>query len=487
MPDPKLHAAYDSLKRTVRLKRYEALADEIAAAIGAGTLREGDRLPSVRATAASHNVNASTVFQAYYLLEARGRVRARPRSGYFVVGEATPHPLETASEPDGKSIEVDVSERVFAILEATTKREVVPFGSAFPSPQLFPLKRLAKTLAATVQKLDPRVSVEYLIQGNAQLRRQIARRYLADGVPMQADDLVVTNGAMEALNLCLAATTQPGDAVAIESPTFYAALQALERHHLRAIEVPTHPQEGIDLDALADVLKRRRPKACWLMTNFQNPLGSTMSEAKKRDLVALLARHRTPLIEDDVYGELYFGAQRPKPAKAFDKEGWVLHCSSFSKCLAPGYRIGWAAPGRYVRDIARLKLSTSLTASVPAEAALAAFLERGGYDRHLRGLRRALAQQQEAMIASIARHFPAATCITRPSGGYFLWAQLPPGADALDLHRRALARDISIAPGPIFSSRGEFGNFLRLNYGLPWDERAEAAMAVVGKLIGRVA
>lgn len=467
------------------MNRYEALADEIAAAIRDGTLRAGDRLPSVRAAAAGHGVNASTVFQAYYLLEARGLVRARARSGYFVAATRTPapQPLVAASNPDGKSVDVDVSARVFAILEATTKREVVPFGSAFPSPQLFPLQRLAKTLAVTVQKLDPRVSVEYLIQGNAQLRRQIARRYVADGIALQADDLVVTNGAMEALNLCLTAVTRPGDAVVIESPTFYAALQALERQRLRAIEVPTHPGEGIDLDALADVLKRRRPAACWLMTNFQNPLGSTMPEAKKRDLVALLARHRTPLIEDDVYGELYFDARRPKPAKAFDDEGWVLHCSSFSKCLAPGYRIGWAAPGRFVRDVARLKLSTSLTASVPAEAALAAFLERSGYDRHLRQLREALARQQQAMIAAIARHFPATTRITHPRGGYFLWAELAQGIDAIELHRRALARNISIAPGPIFSSRGEFANFVRLNHGAPWDERAEEAMATLGKLM----
>lgn len=464
------------------MKRYESLAEEIAEAIHSGTLRAGDRLPSVRATAASHSVNASTVFQAYYLLEAQGLVRARARSGYFVVGSAAaPHAFETPSTPKSESVEVDVSERVFAILEATTKREVVPFGSAFPSPRLFPLPRLAKTLAATVQKLDPRATVEYLIQGNAQLRRQIARRYVTDGIPMQADDLVVTNGAMEALNLCLTATTKPGDAVVIESPTFYAALQALERHRLRAIEVPTHPGEGIDLAALANVLQRHRPQACWLMTNFQNPLGSTMPEAKKRDLVALIARQRTPLIEDDVYGELYFGTQRPKPAKAFDTEGWVLHCSSFSKCLAPGYRVGWAAPGRFVRDVARLKLSTSLTASVPAEAALAAFLERGSYDRHLRRLRGALRQQQQAMIAAIARYFPAATRITRPQGGYFLWSELPTGIDAMDLHRRALAHDISIAPGPIFSSRADFGNFLRLNYGSPWDERAEAAMALLGK------
>jgi len=467
------------------MKRYAALADEIGAAIRTGTLRAGDRLPSVRVAAASHGVNPATVFQAYYLLEARGLVRARARSGYFVTdgGKPTPKALEAASSPHGGSVEVDVSARVFAILEATTKREVVPFGSAFPAPQLFPLQRLAKTLAASVQKLDPRVSVEYLIQGNAQLRRQIARRYVVDGIAMQADDLVVTNGAMEALNLCLTAVTRPGDAIVIESPTFYAALQALERHRLRAIEVPTHPGEGIDLDALADALKRQRPAACWLMTNFQNPLGSSMGEAKKRDLVALLARHRTPLIEDDVYGELYFDARRPKPAKAFDDEGWVLHCSSFSKCLAPGYRIGWAAPGRFVRDIARLKLSTSLTASVPAEAALAVFLERGGYDRHLRQLREALTRQQQAMIAAIARHFPATTRITHPRGGYFLWAELARGVDAIDLHRRALARNISIAPGPIFSSRGEFANFVRLNYGAPWDERAEEAMATLGKLI----
>lgn len=468
------------------MKRYERLADELASAIRAGTLRAGDRLPSVRAAAASHGVHASTVFQAYYLLEARGLARARPRSGYFVIDPAdAPRALQATSAPDSESVDVDVSERVFAILEATTKREVVPFGSAFPSPHLFPLQRLAKTLAATVQKIDPRASVEYLIQGNAQLRRQIARRYVADGIAMQADDLVVTNGAMEALNLCLAAVTQPGGAVVVESPTFYAALQALERLRLRAIEVPTHPEQGIDLDALADALKRRRPQACWLMTNFQNPLGSTMPEAKKRDLVALLARHRTPLIEDDVYGELYFGAQRPKPAKAFDREGWVLHCASFSKCLAPGYRVGWAAPGRFVHDVARLKLSTSLTASVPAEAALGAFLERGGYDRHLRRLRSAFAHQQQAMIAAIARHLPAATRITRPHGGYFLWAELAPGADAVDLHRRALVRNISVAPGPIFSSRGEFGRFLRLNYGSPWDERAEQAMATLARLMRR--
>lgn len=462
--------------------RYEALADEIAASIRAGTLRPGDRLPSVRQAAASWQVNASTVFQAYYRLEARGLVRAQARSGYYVAAAAVPAEPEDTSEPDTDSIAVDVGERVFAILKATMRRDVVPLGSAFPSPLLFPLARLAKTMAATVQKLDPRASVDHLHQGSAALRRQIALRYLVDGLQVDADDLVVTNGAMEALHLCLAAVTRPGDSVVVESPTFYAALQALEQRGLRAIEVATHPREGIELAALAEVLERQRPAACWLMTNFQNPLGSRMPETKKRELVALLARHRTPLIEDDVYGELYFGARRPAPAKAYDRDGLVMHCSSFSKCLAPGYRIGWVAPGRHLQTVARLKLSTTLTASTPAEAAIAAYLEQGGYDRHLRKLRQTLAGQQDAMLAAIARHFPPATRATRPDGGYFLWLELPPGVEAMELHRRAAAQAISVAPGPIFSSRARFEYALRLNYGHPWDERIEAAVATLGRL-----
>lgn len=467
-------------------KRYEALAEEIEASIRAGTLQPGDRLPSVRQTAASRGVHPSTVFQAYYRLEARGLVRAHARSGYYVAAATPPAELDRASEPDRDSIEVDVGERVFAILKATMRRDVVPFGSAFPSPLLFPLARLARTMAATVQKLDPRASVDHLQQGNADLRRQIALRYLADGMHVDADDLVVTNGAMEALHLSLAAVTRPGDAVVVESPTFYAALQALEQRGLRAIEVATHPREGIELGALAEALERQRPAACWLMTNFQNPLGGLMPEAKKRELVALLARHDTPLIEDDVYAELHFDPRRPLPAKAYDEHGLVLHCSSFSKCLAPGYRIGWVAPGRWRQAVARLKLSTTLTASTPAETALAAYLEHGGYDRHLRKLRQQLASQQQAMLAAIARHFPAATRATRPDGGYFLWLELPPSIDAMDLHRRALALSISVAPGAIFSSRAEFSHHLRLNYGHPWDARFEEAMAALGRLAATI-
>ena len=473
--------------KTSRMKLYETLAAELAQSIQDGVLRLGDRLPSVRQASSSREVSPSTVFQAYYLLEARGLIRARERSGYYVaVGAQTlPPEPQHSSQPNEDSATVDISELVFEVLESAKMRDVVPLGSAFPSPLLFPMARLAKVMASSVQQLDPWSSVDDLTPGNPQLRRQIALRYLADGLHVQPDEIVITNGALEALNLCLMAVTRPGDAVLVESPTFYAALQSLEGNGLRAIEVPTHPREGIDLTALARVLERHQPKACWLMTNFQNPLGSLMSDEKKRDLVELLARHDIPLIEDDVYGELYFGDKRPTPAKAFDTKGLVMHCSSFSKCLAPGYRVGWAVPGRYTRAVARHKLTTTLAASAPAQAALAAYLEKGGYDRHLRQLRHTLAVQQTQFMAAIARYFPAGTQATRPKGGYFLWVELPNNVDALSLHRQALALGISIAPGPIFSAHHGFTNCIRLNYGHTWDARTEAALATLGQLVAQ--
>ncbi|HEY0063188.1 MAG TPA: PLP-dependent aminotransferase family protein [Telluria sp.] len=468
------------------MKLYEAYAEEIAQSIRAGVMKLGDRLPSVRQASASRGVSPSTVFEAYYLLEARGLIRARERSGYFVAAGAKaqlPEPGGGEQASGAESGPVDVSALVFDILESAKARDVVPFGSAFPSPLLFPLQRLARSMASSVQAMDPWSSVDDISPGNASLRRQIALRYLADGMHVHTDDIVITNGALEGLNLCLHAVTRPGDAVIVESPAFYGALQALESHGLRAIEVPVHAREGMDLAALASALERHQPKACWLMTNFQNPVGSLMPDTKKQALVELLAEHGVPLIEDDVYGELYFGSRRPLPAKAWDKHGLVLHSSSFSKCLAPGYRVGWTVAGRFTRDVARLKMTRTLSASAPAQAALADYLAKGGYDKHLRQLRHALSAQQGAMLEAVVRHFPKGTRATRPDGGYFLWIELAPGVDALEVHRRALSLGISVAPGPMFSARRSFGNFIRLNYGHPWDARLEAAMATLGRLI----
>lgn len=369
------------------------------------------------------------------------------------------------------------------MLDATKRPDIAPLGSAFPSPNLFPLPRLAKSLASAARALDPWSTVVDLPPGNEALRRQIALHYLGLGIAQSPDEIVVTNGALEALNLCLTAVTRPGDVVAVESPGFYGALQAIERLDLRAVEIPVDPAQGLDLAALEDALQRHPIRACWFMTRFQNPTGALLPEARTRALVELLARHQVPLIEDDVYGELYFGSRAPLPARAFDRHGLVMHCSSFSKTLAPGYRIGWASAGRFAARVQRLKLMTTLAASIPAQAGLADYLEHGGYDRHLRRLRGALETQLDALGRAIARWLPREVRWVRPQGGYFAWIELPEDIDAMALHARALARGVGLAPGPVFSASHAFANCIRLNFGHPWTDELERAIRALGELL----
>ena len=450
------------------MKLYEQFAEELTALIQSGQLRAGERLPSVREARARRGVSASTVFMAYQLLERDGLVHARPQSGFYVSAQmspATAAPATTA--PRAEASEVAISELVFEVLRAARSDGIAPLGSAFPGPELFPLPQLAKATYAGLRGQDPQTIVDNLSPGNPRLREQIAMRYRLDGVQVQADEIVITNGALEGLNAALQVLTRPGDTVVIESPAFYAALQAIERLKLKALEVRTDPVTGIDLDALREALSRHRVSACWLMPSFQNPLGSLMPETHKRALVALLAEHAVPLIEDDVYAELYFDRQRPRPAKASDSAGGVLHCGSFSKSLAPGYRLGWIAAGRYSQQVQRLTLMTTMSAALPAQMAVLNYLETGAFDRHLRRLRTALRARMEAALATIEASFPPGTHVSRPRGGYFLWLTLPPGVDAMALHRVALRERIGIAPGQIFSPDHRFSHCIRINCGHP--------------------
>ena len=468
-----------------RPTRYQQLAEDMADAIRAGLLRPGDRLPSVRATCAQRGVSPSTVFQAYGHLESQGLVEARARAGFFVC--ATRQPLRAGpglATPRPGATPVAISELVFNLLGTTRDADVVPLGSAFPAAHLFPFDELARSGARAMRRLKASQITGALTAGDEGLRQALRRRYALQGVSLASNELIITNGAMEALNLCLQAVTRPGDVVVVESPTFYAALQALERLHLKAVEVATDPKEGVDLTALAELLARQKVAACWFMPSFQNPLGALMPTPRRQALVALLAQHGVPLIEDDVYGELHAGVRRPPPAKAYDQQGGVLHCSSFSKCLAPGYRVGWAAAGRYAPQVERLKMMTSLATAIPPQLAVADYLAQGGYDRHLRRLREALATQRHHALALVERHFPVGTRVTRPEGGYFLWLELPPTVDALALHQRASACAISTAPGVLFSADHRFTHHLRLNVGHPGDARFDGAIQTLGQLAG---
>lgn len=463
------------------MNRFETIANNLAEQIRAGQIPVGTKLPSLRQIIAQYGVSQSTGFRAYYLLEQWGLVRAEERSGYFVTPGAAINAV-SAEKPVEAPKKVDISDLVFSVLESTRHPDIVPLGSAFPSPKLFPSARLLKSLVAGTRSLTPWSTVEDL-PGSDQLRQQIRLRYVATGFAVAPEEIIVTSGALEALNLCLMAVTRPGDVVAVESPGFYAALQAIERLDLRAVEIPVDPVSGLDLDALRDALEQHPIRACWFMPNFQNPTGTSLTVEKKRKLVEMLREKQVPLIEDDVYQELHFSRERPLPAKAFDTEGLVMHCSSFSKTLAPGYRIGWATAGRYADKVRRLKLMTTLSACIPAQAGVADYLEHGGYDKHLRSLRSSLQVQLEQMETALHKWLPSSVRWTRPDGGYMLWLQLAQSVRAMELHALASERGISIAPGPMFSARHAFQNCVRLNFGHPWEARFENAIASLAEIL----
>jgi DNA-binding transcriptional MocR family regulator len=467
---------------------YLKVARMIEAQIRAGGLRVGDRIPSIRLLSRQQKVSVSTTLQAYFWLENRGYLEARNKSGFYVrvpLEDLAPEPKFITTDPAPS--EVGVGDILTKVMRAVGSPGMAPLGTALPGPTLLPYHKLNRITRALTHH-DPLHSSYYqLPAGSELLRRQIARRSLDFGCSFAAEDIVITCGAMEALNLCLRAVAGPGDVIAIESPTYYGVLLAIESLGMKALEIPTHPRTGMNLDVLESSLKKHRVKACIALTNCHNPLGYILSDEKKKALVELLARREIPLIEDDLYGDLAFDLQRPKVAKAYDRDGMVLLCSSFSKVLAPGFRVGWIEAGRFGKEVERLKFLTTIATATLPQLVVAKFLESGGYDRHLRFLRLAFSEQVQAVSKAIAKYFPSGTRLTRPAGGYLLWVELPKAVNALKLFRQALAENITITPGGIFSASGHFQNHIRISCGYPWSDEIDRALVTLGKLCEKLA
>jgi DNA-binding transcriptional MocR family regulator len=467
---------------------YERVANDLAGVIQGGTFRPGERIPSVREMSRQRQVSITTVMQAYQLLEDRGLIEVRPQSGYFVrpvAGAGLPEqPAGQRISPD--PAEVSVDRLVMKILRDVMDPKLVQFGTAIPDPDLLPTARLNRILAGLSRRNDLPLNICGIPQGCLELRTQVAQRSFTYGCQFTPDDLVITAGCMEAVSLALRVVCRPGDTVAVESPTYFNMLQALEAMDLRVLEIPTHPTTGVSLEALRFAIEHHPIRACLFMTNFSNPLGATIPEESKKELVELLAKHEIPLIEDDIHGELNFNGERPKAAKAFDKKGLVLLCSSFSKDLAPGYRIGWIAAGRYRDAIERMKMASTVGTAILPQYAISEFLENGGYDHHLRRIRRAYAQKMACMSQNVLQSFPEGTHISSPAGGFVLWVQLPETVDSLDLYRTSLKAGISLVPGYVFSAGKEYRNFIRLNAAY-WCDQNAWAVHRIGELAAELA
>jgi DNA-binding transcriptional MocR family regulator len=462
---------------------YLRIAEGVSRQVARGALRPGDRVPSLRRLSQQQRVSMSTALQAYLWLENRGYLEARPQSGFYVrtpFSTLIPEPQFDATKT--KPMAIGTSAILADIMECANNPANIPLGAGNASPELFPSDRLNLILRRIVRR-QPLHSTRYEFPpGWEPLRHQIARRSLDMGCSFSPRDVTNTCGALEAINLSLLAVARPGDIIALESPTYFATLESAASLGMRVIEIPTHPQTGMDLGELERAIRKHRVKACVTMTNCHNPLGYVLSDKYKKDLVELTARWDVPVIEDDVYGDLAFHGPRPRAAKSFDRKGLVLLCSSFSKILSPGYRLGWVAAGRFRAQVERLKFLANVANPSLPQMVVAEFLESGGYDRHVKRLRTTLAAQVEQVRQAIARYFPEGTRISRPAGGYMLWVELPPRVDALKLYRAALTQNISILPGDVFSATNRFKNHIRINCGHSWSATYDRALLTLGRL-----
>jgi DNA-binding transcriptional MocR family regulator len=446
-----------------KILRYQELVDRLADLIRHGTYPPAERIPSVRQMSQQQGLSISTVLQAYSLLESQGLIEARPQSGYYVraqIDERLPEP-ETSS-PHHDPSHVSLHELVMMLMSDSTNPNLVQLGAALPHIDALLMQKINRIIANIARQKGEGAHQYQFPPGLEALRVQIARRAVNAGCNLFPADILITSGGTEAIDLCLHAVCQPGDIVAIESPSYFGTLQILEVHGLRALEIPTHPREGISLEALGFAIEHNPIRAV-MVINFNNPLGSQMTDEKKQALVNLLARHDIPLIENDVSGELYFGDKRPTVCKAFDTKGQVMLLSSFSKDISPGLRIGWLAPGRHRAEVEWLKFTLSASSPTLPQMAIAEFLESGGYDQHLRRIRREYARNVSLMSDAVMRYFPKGTRLTRPSGGFVLWVQLSENVDSLELYKMALQGGITLAPGHVFSATYQFPNFIRLN------------------------
>jgi DNA-binding transcriptional MocR family regulator len=465
-----------------KIFKYEEVVHKIEEIIQGLKLVAGDRIPSVRSVSQELSVSLTTVFHAYAILEARGIIIAKPKSGYYL---SAPF-IKTLSRQDESEFialptHVEVNTMATTMMKNAKEHGVINFSILSVANEFLPITKINKAVQASLKEND---NFQYpLVVGHPRLIRQIARQSFEWKNSLHQDAILITNGCLEAINLCLDAVTSRGDIVAVEKPTYHGILQSLESRGLKALEITTDPETGLDLEALQNALKQYNVSACVFQPVCNNPLGSSMPEENKIRLVEMLGERNIPLIEDDSMGELIFGQKRPHPAKAYDTYNNVLYCSSSSKTLVSGFRIGWVSAGKYQPKIEKLKFDSNISTAGILQDSIGRFMESGHYESHLRKMRIALQENLVKYLNSIKNHFPNDAKVSIPKGGLSLWIELDTSVNAIDLQRLALENGIGICPGDIFSASPIFKNYIRLNYCPLWNLKIDMAIQKLGELI----
>lgn len=468
---------------------YIQVAEGLEKMISDDVLKIGDKLPSVRMLSEEYGISMGTAFQAYYHLEGKGLIESRPKSGYYVrFSQRRFRELPKTMTQEPIPHDVSVKEMINSIYGdiALHSDKVINFAIAVPDASLLPLAKINKSVVRALRNhRDHCIGYEHT-QGNTELRKQVARLSFNWGGKIKPDEVVITSGCLEAITLCLRAVTRPGDTIAVESPNYFGIYQSAESLGLKVVEVASSPVTGLDIASLQRTIREYPIKACVVTPNFNNPGGGCMPDENKKQLVEIIHKHQIPLIEDDIYGELYFGRNRPRTCKYYDTKGLVMHCSSLSKSLAPGYRIGWALPGKFTDEVRFMKRMNDISSPTLTQASMADFLQHGRYEYHLKNLRKALHTQCLRYMQGVIEHLPEDTKVSRPQGGFVLWVELNRKINAFKLRSEAMRHHISVVPGRIFSAGSHYHHFIRISFGKPWNADMDYGMMMLGKIIRKM-
>jgi DNA-binding transcriptional MocR family regulator len=464
--------------------RYERIADQIEHQIAIGSLAANERVPSLRAMSRSAGVSIGTVVQAYLHLERRGILHTCPRSGHYVTARRRTGPEPRAKARRSTRPASIATKVIDLVIDSFGREDLVALNSAIAASARRINGRL-NSIARTVLREHPANANDLTpVAGLEPMRREVAKRLAMTGVNAGPEDVVITSGTMEALTLSLGALCKAGDTVLIESPTYFGILQVIERLSLKVVEVPNRPGAGIDVAAIERAVDEAKLSAAILQSSFNNPTGALTPDESKEKIVEVLTRAGIPIIEDDIYGDLHFGEERPRPFGAFDRSGLVITCGSISKTVAIGYRLGWAVSPSFAPEIIRAKFCSSVACPTLQQHIIARYLKAGLHDRHIRKVREDLGTNCRRFREAIEQAFPSGTRVSCPAGGVVLWIELPRHVDGVHLFEQALEQQIGIAPGMIFSARGDYGHFVRLSAGIGWSPRIERALGVLGALAG---
>ena len=439
---------------------YDELFKELTEMIEKGVYIPGDKLPSVRSMAKGRNISNTTVLKAYRSLESAGLINTIPQSGFYVSYKAGGSPNITTLE--SRKTEIDTFDLDQMLSENPDNPTLHLFGAGRCDKKIVNVPQMNTYLSKLIHSSEMNDHMRMPIRGNEELRKQIIKLMYLKNSNITPDEIIIMTNCFSAIYFAFTALCSPNDLIAVESPCNYGALKIFKGLHLRVVEIPPGIEGGIDIEKLKTAIDTYDIKAIYVNPNCNNPLGTIMPDHKKKELADLANDKQIPIVEDDAAGELFYTKNHPSSIVSYDRNGYVLFCSSFSKIFSDAFHLGWIAAGRYTEAVLECLRTAGTQVSALIQVPISIYLQSNSYQVHLRRIRKTYKQRVENMLKDIRAFFPHCPFISNPEGGYLVWVKLPNKLSSMELYKELLPYNLSVMPGKFFSTDDRYLDYIRL-------------------------